>query len=211
MTWWTYIFPKTIFRASSRFNRDIRVVEVYGKRKLLVEGSRQSGTYMEKLWKEALRTFGFPSGDVGSILILGVAGGTVIHLLRKLYPDAHITGIDIDKTMIDIGKKYFGLNQLANTSFLAVDAKEYVGKERKKYDLVIVDMSSGRHIPNFVLTDPFLDSLKKLLSAKGQLIINYLRENEYKEKPEILFGKLNSRFSTVKDTGMFLNRFFWAK
>ncbi len=211
MTWWTYIFPKTIFRTSTKFNHDIRVVEVYGKNKLLVNGSRQSGAYIEKLWKEALQVFGINSSTtVNSILILGVAGGTVIHLLRKLYPNASIRGVDIDNMMIDVGKKYFGLDKL-DISFFVADAEVFIKKDKKKYDLVIVDIFSGRHIPDFVVTDDFLDKLKKLFETNGQLVVNYLRENEYQKKSDILFVKLKKRFSIVKDKEISLNRFFWGK
>ncbi len=210
MTWWTYIFPKTVFRTSSRFNQDIRVVEEYGKNKLLVNGSRQSGAYIEKLWKEAFHAFGIKSSsDASSILVLGVAGGTVIHLLRKLYPNASITGVDIDKTMIDIGKTYFGLNTL-NISFFVDDAQAFIKKDRKKHDLIIVDLFSGRHIPDFVLSDGFLNQLKKLLKSNAQAMINYLCENEYQEKSDILLQKLHKRFMQVKDKVISLNRFFWV-
>src|SRR3989344_2102034 len=113
MTWFSYIFPQTILRTSSKYNDDIRVNEERGKLKLLVNGSRESGEYIEKLWKEAFAAFGF--GGLGSvtpsILVLGVAGGTVIHLLRRMFPAAAITGVDIDDVMLDIGRTYFGLGE----------------------------------------------------------------------------------------------------
>src|SRR3990167_925734 len=101
MDWRSYIYPQTIERFSTVYNHDIRVVEDHGKLKILVNGSPQSGPYIEKLWKNALRSFGFPKKIVPkSILVLGIAGGTVIHLLHQWYPEAKITAVDIDQTMI---------------------------------------------------------------------------------------------------------------
>src|SRR3990167_4267490 len=99
MTWFSYIFPQTILRTSSKYNSHIRINEERGKLKLLVNGSRESGEYIEKLWKEAFAAFGLgsglnaPQGLPPSILVLGVAGGTVIHLLHHMYPIATITGV----------------------------------------------------------------------------------------------------------------------
>ncbi len=213
MTWWTYIFPKTVLRTSSRFNQDIRVVEEYGKNKLLVNGARQSGVYVEKLWKEAISAFGLiPSDSPYSIVVLGVAGGTVIHLLRDLYPLSTIIGVDIDTTMIDIGKKYFGLDQLQNILFHVADVRNFLNKETKqhRYDIVVLDIFNGWSVPDFVFEDTFLDHLASLRKANGTLIINYIGEKEYRPKSDILFTKLRERFPMVKDKVVYLNRLFFA-
>lgn len=213
MVWWTHIFPRTIYRTSTRFNHDIRVVEESGKPKLLVHGSRQSGIYVKKLWEKALEAFGIhPDNNVKKILIFGVAGGDVIYLLRNIYPFAHITGVDIDATMIDIGKKYFRLSSLENISFLVSDVRDFIKQKDQKhrYDIVILDTFNGWSVPDFVFDDGFLDNLKQLLKPDGQLIINYIGEKEYRPKSDILFTKLHTRFSQVQDTVIYLNRFFLA-
>lgn len=213
MVWWTYIFPKRLFRTSSPFNHDIRVLEEYGKPKLLVNGSRQSGEYVKNLWRQALNFFNIQSSSsVKNILVFGVAGGDVIYLFRDLYPKAHITGVDIDATMIDIGKKYFGLNSLTNTSFIVKDARKFMKQKNQKhrYDIVILDIFNGWSVPDFVFTDDFLDTLKSLLTPHGRLFVNYIVEKEYKKKSDVFYQKLQSRFSQVRDKVIYLNRFFTA-
>lgn len=123
----SYLVPRTVLRFSTQYNSDVRVLEEQGAYKLLVRGSRQSGEYIKILWQTAFSNFGvFPSPDVKNILVLGVAGGTVIHMLHAIYPDAQIEGVDIDEKMIEVGKKYFGLNHVANLTLKRADAKQFV-------------------------------------------------------------------------------------
>ncbi|EKD87445.1 MAG: Spermine synthase [uncultured bacterium] len=210
MDWRSYIYPQTIERFSTVYNHDIRVVEDHGKLKILVNGSPQSGPYIEKLWKNALRSFGFPKKIVPkSILVLGIAGGTVIHLLHQWYPEAKITAVDIDQTMIDIGKKYFELGKIKNLILKKSDANTYVQK-KSAYDIIIVDLSFGREIPVFVTTRKFLSALKKIRMGEGIVVINFLREKEYKEISGNLKKILVGLFPIVRDKQLFLNRFFMA-
>lgn len=213
MTWWTYLYPKRLLRTSSPFNRDIRVLEDAGKPKLLVNGSRQSGVYVQKLWKQALDSFRVRSSDTNKkILVFGIAGGDVIYLFRNLYPNAHITGVDIDKTMIEIGKKYFGLNNLKNMAFIVKDARVFMKAKNQKhrYDIVILDIFNGWSVPDFVFEAEFLGNLKQLLKPHGQVFINYIGEKEYKKKSDMFYEKLRALFPHVQDTVIYLNRFFLA-
>lgn len=208
----SYIYPQTIARFTSPYNKDIRVVEEHARYKILVNGSPQSGPYIENLWKRACQSFGIPQKHVPrSILVLGIAGGTVIHLLRHWYPKARITAIDIDKTMIDIGKKFFELDRINNLILKKADAKNFIHQTKQKYDLVIVDLSFGRNIPTFVSMHRFLSAIKKLRTHQGVIIINFLREKEYREISDTLKNTLLQIFATVREKPIFLNRFFFAQ
>jgi spermidine synthase len=211
----SYLFPRIIARYSSPINRDIRVLEEKGKYKLLVNGSRQSGEYVQKLWQHAFCEFGIiPSPDVCRVLVLGVAGGTVIHLIHAMYPDATIDGIDIDAQMISIGKKYFGLESVEGLTLTVRDAKEFIrasAAKKKQWDMIIVDLFIGATIPTFVGEESFLRSLKSIMTTKGMIIINYLQEREYGTLSELLFTKLTKNFRSVQDYKVYFNRFFVVK
>ena len=211
----SYIFPQTKLITSSKYNKLIRVNEEYGKYKLLVNGSRQSGEYIRKLWQYAFDQFQINKFlQISNILVLGTAGGTVIHLLYDLYPQAKIIGVDIDKVMLGIGQKYFGLDKVKDLSLVNEDAKLWTKravKQKLRFDLIIIDLFSGREIPEFVLQKSFLTDLKILLNANGRVVINYLWELKYQQKSEVLFEILKETFTHVSDTRIARNRFFLAK
>lgn len=200
MSFVSYIIPQIVARFSTKYNEDIRVVEESGKLKLLVNGSRQSGTYVEWLWKKALDAFRL--GTYRSILVLGVGGGTVIHLLAERFSQAHITGVDIDPQMIEIGKKYFGLSRIPNLRLVVADAKTY---KPKMYDLVIIDLFVGRHIPEFVRDENYLKRF-----GESIIIINYLREGEYWEKSVELEKIMKRIFRQVKNYQIAHNSFYFV-
>jgi len=215
MSWKSYLFPQTILITSSPYNRHIRVNEEWGKMKLLVDGSSQSGAYIKKLWKKALKRFAVNTHlPVRNTLVLGVGGGTVISLLHDLFPHMTQTCVDRDNVIIDIAKKYFSIGQIPNITLIEVDAQKYVQrlvKEKKMYDCIVVDLFSGPHVPEFVSDERFLRLLKIILTENGCILINYLREREYKKKSDELDRSLQSVFSEVKDFPIAYNRFFYAR
>ena len=42
-----------------------------------------------------------------NILVLGLGGGTVIHLIRHFFPDSHITCVEKEAMHIQIAKRFF--------------------------------------------------------------------------------------------------------
>jgi spermidine synthase len=211
----SYIVPRVVARYSSPFNRDIRVLEEKGKYKILVNGSRQSGEYVRKLWQHAFCEFGIiPSPDIRRILVLGVAGGTVIHLLHAMYPDANIEGVEIDNEMIRIGKKYFGLDRVKGLTLVVSDAKAFLtiaARKRERWDMILVDTHVGPEVPEFVNDERFLTLLRRALATRGMVIVNYLRELKYQELSQHLRRKLKKIFGNVRQTDIYFNRFFMVK
>ncbi len=212
--WLSYLIPQKIAEYRTPFNAYIRINSESDKMKLLVNGSPQSGPYIDTLWKAAIGAFGISfRKDVKTILILGTAGGTVIWKLHTLFPKALVTGVEIDHVMIDIGKKYFSLASIQQLKLIEADAQIFVQSEVKKkhtYDLVIVDMSFGRVIPDFVTTPVFIHKIKQLLRPTGATVINYLRELEYQSLSDVFKNRLQKEFLTVKEHGIYRNRFFFG-
>ncbi|HLD24807.1 MAG TPA: fused MFS/spermidine synthase [Patescibacteria group bacterium] len=210
MNWLSYLSPQTVLRTSSRYNRDIRINEERGRQKLLVNGARESGEYIEGLWKFAFSRFHLPK-QAKNVLILGVAGGTVIRMLSQLYPKARITGVDIDEVMINIGKTYFGLNDISQATLVCDDAKNFITKTKERFDAVIVDVFIGPDVPDFVLTEDFQKNVKNILSKTGGVMINYLRQPGYEEKATKLEHVLQNLYDEVRSVDRYNNRFFYAK
>jgi len=87
-----------------------------------------------------------------SVLILGYAGGTVAGLIRLLYGDVSITGVDINTC-----------ENLYGATLVQADAKEFI-KNCGHFDTVIVDLfpNDKRGICDFVTTQEFANDLSKV-------------------------------------------------
>lgn len=150
-------------------------------------GLTQSGGIVESIWKSTLKQI--KAKNVLRILILGLGGGTVAKLLRKKYPDAKITGVEIDPMMIELGKKYLDLDKY-NIDIKICDANKF---KFGKYDLVIVDMYNGDNLPKEFENDAFLKKLTKFPTV----IINRLYFGD-KRPDTVRFGnRLEKIFSKV--------------
>jgi spermidine synthase len=128
-----------------------------------------------------------------SILVLGVAGGSVIKtLVNEIHFKGKITGVEIDQAIINIANEYFHLDKIQNLEIVIDDAFEFVLKTKNKYDLIIIDVFQDTTMPNFLFETFFTDRLCLLLEAKGFIIFNTMILND-KQK------QLNSDFFDAFD------------
>src|SRR5690348_2823074 len=97
--------------ASSIYNKNIKVLRTLAFGTYIqVDGLTQSGGILNSIWKEVLKKLS--DRKFQSCLILGLGGGSVAKIVSKNYPDMEITGVDIDEKMVELGKKYLGLNKI---------------------------------------------------------------------------------------------------
>ena len=98
-----------------------------------------------------------------SVLMLGFAGGTTAGLIRLLYGDVPITGVDIKPC-----------ENSYDVNLIQADAEEFV-KTCGEFDCVIVDCFNGTNdIPcGFIIKKEFADNLTRIANY---IIINTLKE-----------------------------------
>ncbi|KKR44389.1 MAG: hypothetical protein UT76_C0005G0015 [Candidatus Woesebacteria bacterium GW2011_GWB1_40_12] len=101
---------KVIEEKKSEFNGNLKVMSTLGMGTYIQsDGLTQSGGIVETIWKQTLRRINHQPSTINHCLILGLGGGTVAKLVRKKWPEAKITGVDIDPIMVELGEKYLGL------------------------------------------------------------------------------------------------------
>lgn len=109
------------------------------------------------------------------ILLLGLGGGALLHLLRQFFPDAKITCIEIDPVHIEIAQSYFQV-PLHNVQLIEGDAYAFLRKNRGRFDWVLDDVFS--HIsgeperPQKI--EPLLKHYLKALTQHGVLSFNLI-------------------------------------
>jgi spermidine synthase len=211
----SYLFPQEIFRGSSAYSTDIRVIEDSGSLRLLVDGIEQSGKYIDKILKRAIDACEFPSSSkIETMLLLGVGGGSLIRFFRKPFPDIAIDAVDIDPVIIQVAQKYFGLVTAKDLHIQNGDALRFVGetakKNHRKYDLIVVDLYIGRSIPDFVWDREFLEQIHALLRPCGLVFINVVHDGKYEERVKKLRRTLQNLFSKVQEIPVDYNTFFFV-
>lgn len=170
----SYIIPIKIFKTKSALSKTIEVTWANGELVLDSENTNYSYGSLQRILRRGLQHFGFEKiVEMQHILVLGVAGGSVIKtLVNEIDYKGKITGVDIDSEIIEIANEYFQLDQIKNLDIVIEDAFEFVLKTKDKYDLIIMDIFQDTKMPNFLFEKFFIDRICFLLNNKGLILFN---------------------------------------
>ncbi|HKC05029.1 MAG TPA: methyltransferase domain-containing protein [Patescibacteria group bacterium] len=181
---------KILEERESKFNGNLRVVKSWGMGTYIqANGLTQSGGIVTAIWKKTLSKIRNTKHEIRNVLILGLGGGTVAKLIRKNWPQAKITGVDIDPLMIELGKKYLGLDE-HDIEIKIQDAEKVIPG---KFDLVIVDLYNGDKFPEKFEKEKFI----KMLSKYSLVVFNRLYFKNKKIETDVFGQKLEKIFKNV--------------
>lgn len=197
----SFLFPQVLDVSPSKLNREIKIVESFGKKTLLAGGVPQSGGEYIFMWEKVIGTLLSEGEKINSCLVLGVGGGSVIWILRKRYPEVKITGIEIDPAVVAASKKYFKLKSSPDLKIIIADAIEWVNQQKgkKHFDLIVVDLFLGRLNPQESREMDFLKNIDKLRAKDGMIIYNSHFTPGRTEELEKLFKGCKSIFTKVRE------------
>lgn len=201
----SYLFPITIFKQESTISKSLEITWRNGKLVLDSQNTNYSYGNLQYILRKSLKSIGFDRiKSMDSILILGVAGGSVIRtLVDEINFKGKITGVEIDKTVIDIANAYFHLDKIPNIEIIIDDASKYVLKTNVKYDLIVIDVFQDTKMPDFLFEFFFINRICFLLKPKGIIVFNTMLLNE--KQKEINLNYFN-KFDAKKYSITKLNR-----
>ena len=188
----SFLLPIKIHQKKSVYSKNLEVTWNNGYLVLDSENTNYSFGSLQRVLKKGLKYIGYERiQNFQSILVLGVAGGSVIETLKKEVKfEGKITGVEIDAAVVELATKYFGLGNYDNVSIVIDDAFEFVLKTREKYDLIIIDIFQDTTMPNFLFEDFFINRINFLLNINGFILFNTMildyqdrrRNVDYKNK-----------------------------
>ncbi|WP_298309172.1 fused MFS/spermidine synthase [Flavobacterium sp.] len=176
----SYFIPINVAKKNSTISKTLEVTWNNGELVLDSKNTNYSYGSLQRILKKGLKYIGFERiRKFDNILILGVAGGSVIKtLVDEVKFKGKITGVEIDKDVVEIANKYFKLNEIKNLELIVDDAFEFVLKTKDKYDLIIIDIFQDTTMPNFLFEDFFINRINFLLNVDGFILFNTMVINE---------------------------------
>lgn len=170
----SYILPVKIYQKKSTISKNLEVTWNNGQLVLDSENTNYSFGSLQRILRKGLKYIGYKRiQNFESVLVLGVAGGSVIKtLVDEVKFTGKITGVEIDEEVIKIANSYFKLNEIPNLELVIDDAFEYVLKTKEKYDLIIIDIFQDTTMPNFLFEDFFIKRINFLLKVNGFILFN---------------------------------------
>jgi predicted membrane-bound spermidine synthase len=112
--------------------------------------------------------------DVNSLLILGLAAGTVARLYTEAYGPIPIRGVELDPAIIAVGQRFFAMNQ-PNLTAVAGDARYVLRRDPGRYDVIAVDAYRPPYIPFHLTTVEFFAEVRRHLTPDGVVAVNVAR------------------------------------
>lgn len=194
----SFLLPVKIHQKKSVYSKNLEVTWNNGYLVLDSENTNYSYGSLQRVLKKGLKYIGYDRiRNFQSILVLGVAGGSVIETLKKeIKFEGQITGVEIDPVVVELATKYFGLGKYNNVSIVIDDAFEFVLKSKEKYDLIIIDIFQDTTMPNFLFEDFFINRINFLLKVNGFILFNTMILNKnYSERNFDYRNKFDSNYS----------------
>lgn len=198
--------PKILYQASSPISGEIKVIQTSRERKLVVGKVTQSVLPLKGpvtgVWQSLM-----PRSRVEKVLIMGLGGGTLAQLLLARYADVKITAYEIDPLIVKVAREFFSLSK--KITIRVADAREAF-KDNSKYDLVVVDLYSGRNAPSFTDDYKFITQVKSRISPDGSAVFNRVALFDSQARLARFELNLKKSFQNFKVDQFHYNRLYWV-
>lgn len=178
----SYFYPITIYNKSSNISRTLEVTLYNGKTLLNTKNTNYSYGSLQTVLKKGLLTIGKSEiSKMNTILVLGVAGGSVIKtLIADFEFTKSIVGVELDAEINEIANSYFDLDKVSNFKCIIDDAEHYVATSEDSFDLIIIDIFKDTEMPGFLFEESFVSNIKQRLHKNGYIIFNMMLLDNYK-------------------------------
>ena len=197
----SYIIPIRILKQKSSISESLEITWANGELVLDSKNTNYSYGSLQRILRKGLKSIGFEKiNTMNHILVLGVAGGSVVKtLINDVGYIGKITGVEIDTEIINIANTYFKLDKIPNLEIYIEDAFEFVLKTKNKYDLIIIDVFQDTKMPNFLFERFFTDRLDMILSNYGIILFNTMIVEQIQNKRNLNYiAGFNAKKYTVR-------------
>ncbi len=138
----------------------------------------------------------FAAEQVKSLALVGSAAGTVAKQYTDVYGPIPIDGAEIDPAIIDVGRRYFDMNE-PNFNAVAQDGRYFLTNSPRLYDVIAIDAYRPPYIPFHLTTREFFREVKEHLTDEGVVAINVGRTRTDWSLVEVLASTLKTEFPNV--------------
>jgi hypothetical protein len=193
---------RTVFEAQSPLSGRIRVIEDGRERRLVVAGDILSIYPLDgdwtalhrEYWGQALASLELPRRP--SALLVGLGGGTQVHLLQRRAHPRLTTVVERDPVIMRVALDWFGLRESGPLECYCGDATEVarsLARSRRRFDFVMEDTAYAAPLPE---SRALVTALAELVAPSGTLVVNRHFRGDGDELAAMLlplFGRVTQR------------------
>lgn len=212
--WRSYFTEVSLMKTASELNPNLELKLVKGQFQLCTENAIYSYGLKYDNFDSAFELIPWSTLAVKNALVLGLGTGSIMELIERKYKQMiEFDCVEYDREVITIFDEWVKPKLSSKILLIQEDAFDFCKQNKKKYDLICVDLFLDSWVPDQFETIEFLEFLKSQLNPEAILIFNRLadRENELKKNEFFLktkFSKVFTQYDILKlDTNwMFFNR-----
>jgi spermidine synthase len=201
--------PTVIYRTQSEHNGTIEVTQDGNTRRLIAENVTQSMNFdspaAERMfWGRLTELLMVEQPDLKSILILGLGGGTVQHMISRAFSGVYIVSVELDPEMVDVAKQFFNIGHIANHKIIVEDAcrvvvsPEEVGLTHQAFNAVVVDIYCGSKYPDLGKAGNFIAHVCKMTVPGGLVVFNRIYLDDHQEDVDMFIETVENFLHDVK-------------
>ena len=176
-------WARTVYEVDSLYHH-IRVVDDGGKRILRFDNSMETTMLIANPYMGHFEyiDFFFQSfclkPEIKNSLMLGLGGGSAPKLMQWHFKHVAIDVVEIDSMVYDVAREYFYFKPAETTKVTIQDARVFLRKTNKTYDLIVMDAYTankyGSYIPFHLATKEFFGIVHDHLSDDGVFAFNII-------------------------------------
>lgn len=141
----------------------------------------------------------FSPDRVDSLLIIGLAAGTIARQHAHVYGHIPMTGIEIDGEIVEVAKRFFEMDSahLPSLQVIVEDGRYALSQLQRHYRVIAVDAYRPPYIPWHLTTVEFFAELRALLEPDGVVAINVGRTSTDRRLVDALTQTMLEVFPSV--------------
>lgn len=147
-----------------------------------------------------LPAFFYSQHDIKRVLVMGVAGGAVLHLLRKFTAVEKIVGIELNSQHVSIGRRFFNL-KAAPIELVEADAIDWLKSyQGAPFDMIIDDLfaeEAGEPVAVVKADASWFSYMLKNLTDHGVIVRNFINKDELLESAGLEHAVTRRQFKSV--------------
>jgi len=194
----SYLVPVTIANSRGMQNRFLEFILYRNQWQLATEDALYSDGTRYEPFKIAFKHA--PKEKITALnhsLILGTGLGSIVQILHAKYKTrSAFTLVEYDETILKWALENLSALGIGNLKPHCGYAEDFVRDGKDRYDLICVDIFTGREVPAQFTEMEFLVATKRLLKPGGLWIMNYI-VNDALETMKFL-GNVKSLFPDVE-------------
>lgn len=181
----SWLFESTTYE--SKKNGNIHCFRFLCPWNVRVNEYDQTTPYTSCMWKEALENIPNTSLAPKRILMLGLGAGGAVKKLYQRFQNCKLTVVEWDPVMIQISKT-LGLYRRHHPKIILGEAFQQIKKMKTHFDLILVDLFTGKKVAPVVYRKNFMLGLKKILAVKGSILLNIFTEKHLLKNFDTVFS-----------------------